>query len=228
MGALFSSVLIFLSTKGYTKIYPRFSDHGPWLGVAGFFILLIIDDTWFYWWHRLLHHPVLFRYVHVVHHQSINVDPFTSMSFFLAKAFILTIWILPVALYIPIDAPVLFLVQIWGLLDNIKAHLGFEIYPVWFHKSWLRFLTTSTHHNMHQSKFKGNYGVHFRIWDRLVGSEFKDYEAEFNKAQKRKSHPERKYPYIMVRLWNEIPDLSPAFLFNRNGFYIACLNKFVY
>jgi hypothetical protein len=39
---------------------------------------------------------------------------------------------------------------------------------------------------MHHSKFKGNYGVHFRIWDRLSGTEFKEYEAEFDKVQERK------------------------------------------
>jgi sterol desaturase/sphingolipid hydroxylase (fatty acid hydroxylase superfamily) len=39
---------------------------------------------------------------------------------------------------------------------------------------------------MHHSKFKGNYGVHFRFWDRLMKTEFKDYEAEYDKIQERK------------------------------------------
>jgi lathosterol oxidase len=78
------------------------------------------------------------------------------------------------------------IVQIWGLLDNIKAHLGYEFYPINLNKSWFRFLTSSTHHNMHHSKFNGNYGVHFRIWDRLLGTEFKDYESEYDRIQERK------------------------------------------
>jgi sterol desaturase/sphingolipid hydroxylase (fatty acid hydroxylase superfamily) len=47
-------------------------------------------------------------------------------------------------------------------------------------------MTSSTHHNMHHSKFNGNYGVHFRIWDRLLGTEFKDYESEYARIQERK------------------------------------------
>jgi Delta7-sterol 5-desaturase len=50
----------------------------------------------------------------------------------------------------------------------------------------LKFMTSSTHHNMHHSKFNGNYGIHFRIWDRLFGTEFKDYETEYDKIQERK------------------------------------------
>lgn len=186
VGALFSSIVIYLSSKGYTKIYTNFSDHSPFFAIAGFFILLIIDDTWFYWCHRLLHHPKLFPYVHVVHHKSIDVNPFTSMSFHWIEPFLLSFWIFPVAFFLPTYAPVLGFIQIWGLLDNIKSHLGYEFYPANFNKSWLRFLTSSTHHNMHHSKFKGNYGVHFRIWDKLLGTELKEYEAEFDKVQERK------------------------------------------
>ena len=40
---------------------------------------------------------------------------------------------------------------------------------------------------MHHSKFNGNYGVHFRFWDKPFGTEFKDYEATFDAIQNRKS-----------------------------------------
>jgi Delta7-sterol 5-desaturase len=186
VGALFSTVVAYLSTKGYTKIYTNFSDHSALLGIGSFFLLLLIDDTWFYWCHRLLHHPKLFPYIHVVHHKSVDVNPFTSVSFHWLEPFLLTCWIFPVAFILPVYAPVLGAVQLWGLLDNIKSHLGYELYPANFNKGWLRFLTSGTHHNMHHSKFKGNYGVHFRIWDKLLGTEFKDYEAEFDKVQQRK------------------------------------------
>ncbi len=186
VGATFSSVVIYLSTQGKTKIYTDFSEHNPLFAIGGFFVLLLIDDTWFYWWHRLLHHPALFRKVHSEHHKSVDVNPFTSMSFHFLEAFILTFWILPVSFLIPIYAPVLLAVQLWGLFDNVKAHLGYEFYPAMWNKSWFRFLTSSTHHNMHHSKFNGNYGVHFRFWDKLLGTEFEDYETEFDQIQVRK------------------------------------------
>lgn len=186
VGSLFSSIVIYLSTKGYTKIYTNLSDHHILWAISSFFMMLLIDDTWFYWCHRLLHHPKIYRYIHLEHHKSIDVNPFTSMSFHFLEPFLLTIWIIPMAYFFPIYAPALMFTQIWGLLDNVKAHVGYEFYPAWFHKSWLGFLTSSTHHNMHHSKFNGNYSVHFRIWDKLMGTEFNDYEAEYDKIQVRK------------------------------------------
>lgn len=186
VGALFSSIVLYLNSKGYTKIYTKFSDHHPIFGIGCFFFLLVIDDAWFYWVHRLLHHPKLFPYIHIVHHKSVDVNPFTSVSFHWLEPFLLTLWIFPMVFIFPIYAPMLGLVQLWGLLENIKSHLGYEIYPASFNKGCLKFMTTSTHHNMHHSKFKGNYGVHFRIWDKLFGTEFKDYEATYDAIQHRK------------------------------------------
>jgi Delta7-sterol 5-desaturase len=186
VGVFFSGIVLYLSKQGYTKIYTNASEHSSFWAFGGFFLLLFIDDAWFYWFHRLLHHPAIYKYIHFEHHKSIDVNPFTSMSFHWLEPFILTCWIFPVSFLIPTYAPVLGLVQIWGLLENIKSHLGYEIYPAWFNKSWLRFMTSSTHHNMHHSKFNGNYGIHFRIWDRLFGTEFKDYEANFDTIQERK------------------------------------------
>ena len=186
VGALLSSVVTYLGTQGYTKIYLNFSDYHSLWGITGFFLLLIVGDGWFYWVHRLLHHPSIYRYVHRVHHESIDVNPFTSMSFHWLEALLLSLWIIPVALLCPIYAPFLFLMQILGILNNIKAHLGYEFYPSYFHNSWLRFLTTSTHHNMHHSKFNGNYGLFFRFWDNVCHTEFRDYEAEYDTIQARK------------------------------------------
>ena len=36
VGALFSCIVIYLSSKGYTKIYTNFSDHHPAFAIAGF------------------------------------------------------------------------------------------------------------------------------------------------------------------------------------------------
>jgi Delta7-sterol 5-desaturase len=187
VSTVFSSIVIYLSTQGYTKVYTNINDHSHFWAYVGFFILLIIDDTWFYWMHRLLHHRAIYKFVHFEHHKSIDVNPFTAVSFHFLEPLLLTLWIFPVAFFVPTYAPVLGLLQVWGLFDNVKAHLGYEFYPAWFHKSWLGFLTSSTHHNMHHSKFNGNYGLHFRIWDKLLGTEFKDYEAEYDKIQERKS-----------------------------------------
>lgn len=186
VGALFSSIIFWLSTKGYTKLYSNYSEHSPFFAWAGFFIIILIDDAWFYFVHRLLHHPKIYRYIHAVHHKSIDVNPYSSLSFHPAETILLTLWIVPVTFLMPTYLPVLALVQVYGLFENIKGHLGYEMFPSWWNKSWLRFMTSSTHHNMHHHKFNGNYGIHFRFWDKLFGTEFKDYETEYDTIQARK------------------------------------------
>ena len=184
VGILVSSIVLFFYSKGSTKLYINFADH-PFFRVAGFFIILFVDDTWFYWTHRLLHHPKIFNLIHVEHHKSTDTNPFTTMSFHVLEPTLLSLWIFPVAFFIPTYIPILGLAQVYGLLNNIKAHLGYEFYPGWWNRTWLRYLTTSTHHNMHHSKFKGNYAVHFTIWDKLMGTEFNNYEAEFDNIKQR-------------------------------------------
>jgi sterol desaturase/sphingolipid hydroxylase (fatty acid hydroxylase superfamily) len=41
------------------------------------------------------------------------------------------------------------------------------------------FLTTPTHHAMHHEKMRGNYGIYFNFWDRLMGTSHPHYEACF-------------------------------------------------
>jgi sterol desaturase/sphingolipid hydroxylase (fatty acid hydroxylase superfamily) len=179
-------LIYFMKGLGLTKIYTDVNEYPKFFAIGSFFIFLFIDDAWFYWVHRLLHHPKIFKYIHRVHHESVDVNPFTSLSFHWVESLLLTIWILPVSLFFPMYVPAFGLLQIWGLFDNIKSHLGYEFFPSWWNKSIGKLLTSSTHHNMHHSKFKGNYGVHFRIWDRLFGTEFKDYEETFDQIQVRK------------------------------------------
>jgi sterol desaturase/sphingolipid hydroxylase (fatty acid hydroxylase superfamily) len=81
---------------------------------------------------------------------------------------------------IPIYWPVLFLWQTLDLINNVLAHMGYEVYP----KSWIKiplikYKTASTHHNMHHEQFNGNYGLYFTFWDKLMGTEVKDYSKRF-------------------------------------------------
>lgn len=186
ISTLFVSVIYLLKTMGYTKIYTDINQYPKFFAYGGPFIFLVLDDTWFYWMHRLLHHPRIFKYIHITHHKSIDVNPFTSLSFHWAETLLLTIWIVPVSMVFPMYLPAFGILQIWGLVNNIKSHLGYEFFPSWWNKSIGKLMTSSTHHNMHHSKFNGNYGVHFRIWDTLLGTEFNDYEKTFDEIQERK------------------------------------------
>ena len=49
--------------------------------ILGFLVLLLWWDFHFYWTHRLLHTKWLFKYVHKVHHESYNPDPFSGTGY---------------------------------------------------------------------------------------------------------------------------------------------------
>jgi Delta7-sterol 5-desaturase len=168
--------------KSYTLIYNNISDNGWWY--FGFSILaqIILHDTYFYWTHRFMHHPKVFKYFHRVHHQSTNPSPWAAFAFHPLEAFveagilILLVFILPLH---PL-AIMLFLIFMTGY--NVYGHLGYELYPSWTNKSLLKWMNTSTNHNMHHKLFKKNYGLYFRYWDELMGTTHEKYEETFDKV----------------------------------------------
>lgn len=89
-------------------------------------------------------------------------------------------WILPVVLYVPIYIPMLGLLQGIGLANNVMSHLGYEFLPRWLIRvPGLRWMNTSTFHNLHHTSLNGNYGLMFRFWDRQLGTELDNYESKF-------------------------------------------------
>lgn len=175
-----SLAVSWLYATGSTKITMEASAIGWPMIVATFFALLIFNDAWFYAWHRLLHHPKLFRYVHATHHKSVDVNPFSSYSFHWFEGLILGAWILPMALFVPIFLPMLGVLHAVGLINNIMSHLGYEFLPRWLLRvPLLRWINTSTFHNLHHSSFRGNFGLMFRFWDRVFGTELPNYEKTF-------------------------------------------------
>ncbi len=148
--------------------------------VATFIGVLLFNDAWFYFWHRLLHHPKLFRHVHAVHHKSVDVNPFSSYSFHWIEGFILGAWVLPIIIFVPIYLPMLALLQAIGLANNVMSHLGYEFLPRWLLRvPLLSWMNTATFHNLHHTSLSGNYGLMFRFWDRVLGTELANYETVF-------------------------------------------------
>ena len=65
---IFATVIIFTFVKfnHLTNTYKNIEEYGCLYLFFSFFWMLIVHDTWFYWWHRIMHHPTLFKYVHLV------------------------------------------------------------------------------------------------------------------------------------------------------------------
>jgi sterol desaturase/sphingolipid hydroxylase (fatty acid hydroxylase superfamily) len=169
-----------LDKMGYMRLYWDFPEYGMIWGVLQFFFLVFFYDAYFYWTHRLMHHPRVYRRVHKTHHKNTDPSPLTIFAFHPLENLIEFLPFVLVPMFLPICWPILFLWQTFDLLNNVLAHLGYEVYPKgWFHLPLLKYKTVSTHHNMHHELFHGNYGLYFTFWDKLMGTEFKDYSSKF-------------------------------------------------
>lgn len=61
-------------------------------------------------------------------------------------------------------------------VSSVINHLNLEIYPRGFAEHWLgQWLIGATHHSLHHSQFRCNYGLYFTFWDRWLGTESRDY-----------------------------------------------------
>ncbi|GAB3643542.1 sterol desaturase family protein [Spirosoma arcticum] len=171
-------------TGGLFKIYTDINEHGGVLySVFTCFVLFVIDDTWFYWMHRTIHHPMIYKYMHKVHHESVDTTPFTAYRFHPAEGILemgSAVLIIGYAAVVPVHLGAIIAWQVGAIAFNVIGHMGYEIYPAWWTNHWLlKWKTPSTHHNMHHERFDGNYGLYFLWWDRIMNTEIGDYEATY-------------------------------------------------
>jgi len=173
-------------TRKYTQFYMNINQHSIVWFIIAFPVMAIMHDTYFYWMHRLMHHPTLFKAVHLVHHKSVNPSPFAAYSFHPLEAiveagvFILFVFTIPVHLFH------LLFFFLFMIIYNVYGHLGWELYPKGFSRHWIgKWINTSINHNQHHQYFKGNYGLYFLFWDRMMGTIRKDYDEKFDEVKSR-------------------------------------------
>ncbi|MEZ4884305.1 MAG: sterol desaturase family protein [Chitinophagales bacterium] len=183
-----TGALVFFSPfRAYTTIYADIHTFPLWWIPVSVVLSLVIHDTYFYWMHRLVHGKTLFRLVHRTHHESVNPSPWTSYSFHILEALLENLILFILVFTLPLHPIALILFGLVSFTINVYGHLGYEIMPQWYRHSFLfEVVNTSVHHNLHHKKFHGNYGLYFRFWDRLMGTENPDYVAEFDKIQERR------------------------------------------
>jgi lathosterol oxidase len=173
--------------RPYTLIYTRFSDYPVWWIPVSLVLTLVVHDTYFYWMHRGLHHDRIFRYTHLVHHESTNPSPWASYSFHFIEAFLEGAVIIVLAFVMPLHPLTILLFTFVSFFINVYGHLGYEIMPRSLrHSIWFEIINTSLYHNLHHRKFKGNYSLYFRFWDRWMGTEHPDYVKEYDRIQEQR------------------------------------------
>jgi sterol desaturase/sphingolipid hydroxylase (fatty acid hydroxylase superfamily) len=157
---------------GGTLIYTDVGKYGvAWLVLSGV-IYLVIQDAYYYWLHRLMHLKSLFRWTHAGHHRSREPTPFASFSFDWAEA-ALNAWVLPALTFvIPIHPAVILTLLTVATIAAVMNHAGAEVLPDWWVKGPLgRWLISASHHSLHHQHFTSNYGLYFRVWDKLMGTD---------------------------------------------------------
>jgi sterol desaturase/sphingolipid hydroxylase (fatty acid hydroxylase superfamily) len=172
--------------SSHTKFYKDLHQYSMLWFVLAFPVMAVMHDTYFYWMHRFIHHPNLFKWVHLVHHKSTNPSPFAAYAFHPLEAileagiFLIFVFTIPVHLYH------LIFFFLFMIIYNVYGHLGWELYPKGFSKHWLgKWINTSVNHNQHHQYFKGNYGLYFLFWDRLMGTIRDDYDERFEEVKSR-------------------------------------------
>jgi sterol desaturase/sphingolipid hydroxylase (fatty acid hydroxylase superfamily) len=159
--------------RGGTAIYTGIDSVWAilWIPVS-VFIYLAIHDAYFYWSHRAMHHPKLFHAMHLAHHRSRNPTPWAGFSFHPWES-IISAWPLPLAaFFIPIHVGAVFFLLIFMTVVSITNHAGWEILPRGMVKGLFgRHVISATHHNVHHTDYHANYGLYFRFWDRVMGTD---------------------------------------------------------
>ncbi|MBW8753577.1 MAG: sterol desaturase family protein [Sphingomonadales bacterium] len=158
--------------QGWTQVYARADDHPLWWLPASFLAYLLLHDAWFYWTHRWMHRPAPFRLAHAVHHASRPPTAWAAMSFHPVEALTGAVVIPALVFVVPVHVAVLGLVLAVMTLMGVTNHMGWEMFPRRLvHSRAGRWLITASHHQRHHEQYRGNYGLYFRHWDHLCGTD---------------------------------------------------------
>ena len=157
---------------GWTQMYLDPLDYPVWYMPLSALIYLFAHDTWFYWTHRAMHWPALFRLAHSVHHDSRPPTAWAAMSFHPIEALSGAIVIPALVFLVPIHIGVLGLVLAVMTIMGVTNHMGWEMFPRWLvHSRFGKWVITASHHERHHEEYQCNYGLYFRFWDKVCGTD---------------------------------------------------------
>jgi sterol desaturase/sphingolipid hydroxylase (fatty acid hydroxylase superfamily) len=55
---------------------------------------------------------------------------------------------------------------------GVTNHMGWEMFPRFVVRGAMgKWLITATHHQRHHDSYRCNYGLYFRVWDKLCGTD---------------------------------------------------------
>ncbi len=165
---IWSALQIFMLwtfANGYIP-WLTLSDNPLWLAFV-VLIVPVIHDFHFYCIHRLIHIPFLYKWIHYIHHRSVNPSPWSSLSMHPLEHllyFSTMFWhfLLP-------SNPIIALYQLhFAGFGAVPGHVGFD--KVELSKD-SAFDTHSYMHYLHHKHFNVNYGGDGLVpFDRVFGT----------------------------------------------------------
>ena len=180
---LIGVLMIMAWQRGITAIYTDWSAYPIWYIPLSCILALLIHETYYYWLHRWFHQPLVYRYLHKVHHESVNTSVWTSFSFHPIESILQAIIIPLITFIVPLHLSVMLFLLIFMTLSAIINHAGVEIFPAsWLNHPIFKYLIGSTHHDIHHRRFTKNYGLYFTFWDNWMGTESAEFNERFTGA----------------------------------------------
>eukprot|EP00164_Ancoracysta_twista_P021756 GFYU01039738.1.p2 GENE.GFYU01039738.1~~GFYU01039738.1.p2 ORF type:complete len:324 (-),score=68.20 GFYU01039738.1:255-1109(-) len=164
---------IFLAeVRGYSKLYGSGEHPEGWTwwgyGLVSLIGFLSFNDMGIYWIHRWLHHPLLYKPIHKLHHKWLVPTPYAAIAFHpvdgWAQSLPYHIFIFLIPLHKVMYLTLFVMVQIW----TISIHDGYYILP--FNSIAGKVINGAAHHTDHHLYFYFNYGQYTTLWDRIGGS----------------------------------------------------------
>jgi sterol desaturase/sphingolipid hydroxylase (fatty acid hydroxylase superfamily) len=157
-------VILWIFANGWVP-WLHFATSPIWLACFGL-ILPILHEVHFYCIHRLIHVPVLYKYVHSVHHNSINPSPWSSLSMHPIELLLYFSGSL-IHLIVP-SHPLLALYHLHlAGLGAVVGHIGFDKIVVGEETA----MDTHTYaHYLHHKYFEVNYADGLVPLDRMFGT----------------------------------------------------------
>ncbi|KIK53980.1 hypothetical protein GYMLUDRAFT_49058 [Collybiopsis luxurians FD-317 M1] len=173
--------------RGWSKLYNNVSDHwgGWWYLVGSVAAFLLFTDYCIYWIHRWLHHPLLYKPLHKLHHRWIIPTPFASYAFHPVDGYLqsvpyhLFVFLVPMHRYLYLG--LFFAVNFWTILihdsDMITGHPLENI------------INGPAHHTLHHIYFTVNYGQYF-TWADRAGQSYRHPDTSLDPLLEVKMHSE--------------------------------------
>ena len=160
----FQVLVMWLMANDITPVIT-FAGSPIWF-IAGLMLLPIWSAFHFYWVHRLLHVPLLYKYVHSLHHRNVNVGPWSGLSMHPVEHLL---YISSLLIHVVVASHPIHLVfhVIYLGPGAAMTHTGYEDLLI---KDKRRLALGTFYHQLHHRYYECNYGNQEMPWDRWFGT----------------------------------------------------------